>query len=51
LAAACGTHCTSWEDSAIAYWYRVIAAGAVATLAGSVRGGDPDFVMCVTDLV
>jgi hypothetical protein len=38
LAAACGAHCTPWEGSAITCWYRVIAAGAVAALTGSVRG-------------
>ena len=38
LAAACGAHCTPWEGSAIAYWYRVIAAGAAAAQTGSVRG-------------
>jgi STAS domain len=38
LAAACGAHCTPWEGSAIAYWYRVIAAGAAAAPEGSVRG-------------
>ena len=38
LAAACGAYCTPWEGSAIAYWYRVIAAGAAASLAGSMRG-------------
>ena len=27
-----------WEGSAIAYWYRVIAAGAAAVRAGSLRG-------------
>ena len=36
LAAACGTRSTPWEGSAIAYWYRVIAAGAAAALTGSV---------------
>jgi len=38
LAAACGECRTPWEGSAIAYWCRVIAAGAAAALAGSVRG-------------
>ena len=39
LAAACGAGCTPWEGSAIAYWYRVIAAGATAAApAGSIRG-------------
>jgi anti-sigma B factor antagonist len=38
LAAACGGHCTPWEGSAIAYWYRVIAAGAAAALEDSLHG-------------
>lgn len=37
-AAACGEYCTLWEGSAIACWYRVIAAGAAAARAGSLRG-------------
>ena len=35
--AACGEHCMPGEGSAVAYWYRVIAAGAAA-LAGGLRG-------------
>ena len=31
-----------WEDSAIAYWYRVIAAGAAAVRAGSCAAGCAD---------
>jgi hypothetical protein len=38
VAAACGARCTPWEGSAIAYWCRVIAAGAAAAPAGWVRG-------------
>jgi hypothetical protein len=35
LAAACGEHCTPGKGSAIAYWYRVIAARAAAVPMGS----------------
>ena len=37
-AAARGEHCMLWEGSAIAYWYPVIAVGAAAVRAGSLRG-------------
>ena len=32
-----GEHCMLWEGSAIAYWYQVIAVGAAAVRAGSLR--------------
>jgi anti-anti-sigma factor len=38
LAAACGAQFKAWEGGAIAHWYRVIAAGAAASLEGSLRG-------------
>ena len=38
LAAACGACCTPWEGSAIVYGYQMIAAGAAAVPAGSLRG-------------
>jgi anti-anti-sigma factor len=37
-ARAWGEHRAPWEHSAIAYLYRVIAAGAAAALAGAMRG-------------
>jgi anti-anti-sigma factor len=37
LAAARGAHCTPWEGSVIAYWYRVTAAALEGSLPGRAR--------------
>lgn len=51
MAAACGAHGTPWEGSAIAYWYRVIAAGRrrpwrVRCPAGCADDGEPEPWLC-----